>query len=164
MQDELLEALLAKDQAAAVNELGVAVPESWLDEMKDHLEMRLDQSRSDPRAGPWLLRAVIVRAPERIVIGYINFHGPPEDPGWVEIGYDILPEHRRKGFATEAATAMFDWAASRHGITRMRASISPENEPSLKMIAKLGFTRVGEQIDEIDGLEWIFERDWPPGA
>ena len=40
----------------------------------------------------------------------------------------------------------------------MRASIAPDNAPSLRIAERLGLRRVGEQIDEIDGLELVFER------
>ena len=39
----------------------------------------------------------------------------------------------------------------------LRATISPDNEPSLNLIASFGLERNGEQWDEEDGLEWIFE-------
>ena len=32
----------------------------------------------------------------------------------------------------------------------------PDNAASLAIAAKLGFTQVGEQMDEVDGLEWVF--------
>jgi RimJ/RimL family protein N-acetyltransferase len=56
---------------------------------------------------------------------------------------------------------MFDWAASAHGIHRFVASVSPTNEPSLQLIAGFGFARTGSHIDDIDGLEYEFEADWP---
>jgi RimJ/RimL family protein N-acetyltransferase len=59
---------------------------------------------------------------------------------------------------------MFDWAARTHGVGRFRASIAPDNEPSLALIDRLGFEQVGDQWDEEDGLELIFEGDWPPAA
>ena len=34
----------------------------------------------------------------------------------------------------------------------------PDNEPSLALIRRAGFVEVGSQIDEIDGLELIFEK------
>jgi RimJ/RimL family protein N-acetyltransferase len=88
--------------------------------------------------------------------GYVNFHGPPEDRGWVEIGYVVSPEFRRRGYALEAAIAMFEWAAEQ-GVRRFRASVSPDNGPSLAMVRKMGFHQIGEQMDEIDGLEYVFE-------
>ena len=52
---------------------------------------------------------------------------------------------------------MWRWAAE-HGARVLRASISPDNEPSLALIDKAGFVEVGSQMDEIDGLELIFEK------
>jgi len=40
----------------------------------------------------------------------------------------------------------------------VRASVAPGNAPSLGLIAPLGFVHIGEQIDERDGLELVFER------
>ena len=75
----------------------------------------------------------------------------------VEIGYTIVRSRRRQGYASEAADGMWRWAAE-HGARVLRASISPDNEPSLALINKAGFVEVGSQMDEIDGLELIFEK------
>jgi RimJ/RimL family protein N-acetyltransferase len=102
-------------------------------------------------------------APEgRRVIGSIGFHGPPDEGGRLEIGYSVDPDYRRRGFAIEAVRAMFDWALVRHGIHRFVASVSPDNAASLGLIGQLGFGRIGEQMDPIDGLEYVFEARWPP--
>jgi RimJ/RimL family protein N-acetyltransferase len=97
----------------------------------------------------------------RHVVGSIGFHGPPDDQGRLEVGYRVEPSYRRRGLAREAVTAMFDWAASEHGIHRFVASISPTNAPSLQLTAGLGFVETGSHTDEIDGLEIEFEAEWP---
>jgi len=79
----------------------------------------------------------------------------------VEVGYTLLPEARGNGYAIEAVRAAFDWATAVHGIRRFRASVAPDNERSLNLIGKLGFTQTGEQWDEIDGLELVFEMERP---
>jgi RimJ/RimL family protein N-acetyltransferase len=56
---------------------------------------------------------------------------------------------------------MFDWARTVHEVNRFIASVSPDNEASLELIAQLGFEKVGEQMDDIDGLEYVFEAPWP---
>jgi RimJ/RimL family protein N-acetyltransferase len=48
--------------------------------------------------------------------------------------------------------------AAEAGVPRVRLSIAPDNVASLGVARKLGFERVGEQIDEEDGLEYVFER------
>ena len=79
----------------------------------------------------------------------------------MEIGYRVDPGYRRQGYALEAVRGLMDWAAGR-GVHRFVASIAPDNKASLALAAKLGFERVGEQIDDIDGLEYVFETIWRP--
>ena len=95
------------------------------------------------------------------MVGQIGFHEPPDRAGVVEVGYMVFPEHRRRGYAEEALRTMIDWAAGRPGVTAVRASVSPHNEPSLNLVAKLGFVQTGSQIDDIDGLELVFELPLP---
>src|SRR5207237_8332173 len=102
------------------------------------------------------LGSIGLRGPTRVMVGRFNFHGPPEN-GAAEVGYTIQPEHRRRGYATEATAAMLDWARAEHGVRRFIASISPDNEPSLRLARHLGFVQIGEQMDEEDGLELVFE-------
>jgi len=74
----------------------------------------------------------------------------------VEFGYTIFERYRRHGYATEAVIGLMDWARALFNVRRFVASIAPENLPSLRLVAGLGFTKVGEQVDEIDGLEHVF--------
>ena len=50
-----------------------------------------------------------------------------------------------------------DLIAKRTDVKVLRYTVSPDNEASMHIIKKLGFEQVGEQIDEEDGLELIFE-------
>jgi RimJ/RimL family protein N-acetyltransferase len=50
-----------------------------------------------------------------------------------------------------------DWAHEEKGIGRFIASVAPTNDPSLAIVRKLGFVQTGEQWDEEDGLELVFE-------
>jgi RimJ/RimL family protein N-acetyltransferase len=112
--------------------------------------------REDPNAQQWLVRAMVLRETGRRMAGHIGFHGPPVD-GAAELGYTVFPEYRRRGYALEAATALMDWAQKTHGVRRFIVSVSPSNGPSLALAAKMGFAKTGEQMDEVDGLEYVFE-------
>ena len=137
-------------------DLGFRDPDGFLADSAGLVRWRLEQLAADPAEEPWLLRAVVLRE-SAAAVGYANFHAPPDDRGMVEIGYTILPGHRGHGYATEAAHGMWEWAA-RHGARILRASVRPDNEPSLALVRRAGFVEVGEQIDEFDGLELIFEK------
>ena len=163
-----MEALARDDVAAAADEIGATVPEDMPDYLRDFLRYRLAQLAVDPTIRKWLGRAMVWtdadRGGARHVIGSIGFHGPPDELGRLEIGYKVEPAFRRQGIAREAAAAMFEWAYREHGIRRFVASVSPTNEPSLRLAAGFGFEQVGEQMDEIDGLELVFETTWPRPA
>ena len=137
-------------------DLGFADPDGILSDSAELVHWRLVQIAADPSHESWLIRA-IVRRDDGVAVGYVNFHAPPNERGMVEIGYTIVPSRRRHGYASEAADGMWAWAGE-HGARILRASISPDNEPSLALIHRAGFVEVGSQIDEIDGLELIFER------
>ncbi|WP_307861952.1 GNAT family N-acetyltransferase [Nocardioides sp. SYSU D00065] len=60
-----------------------------------------------------------------------------EGTAYVEVGYHVVPELRRHGYATEAARAVRDCAA-RHGVDHLVALVRPENTPSQGVARKLG--------------------------
>jgi ribosomal-protein-alanine N-acetyltransferase len=151
---EALEALVRGDLGAASRAAGVTLPAAFL---KDERlwRMRLEQLIAAPETAGWLLRAVV--AESGAVVGYVGFHGPPDPDGMVEIGYTILREYRRRGHARAAADALLTYARD-HGAVTARASVSPDNDASLSLVRSSGFVHVGEQWDEEDGLELVFER------
>ena len=159
-----MQALAAHDFAGAELAIGARVPPWLANQLENFLKFRLAQLAVDPTIREWLGRAMVVSHGEgvRAVIGSIGFHGPPDAEGRLEVGYSVDPNYRRQGYAREAVEALFNWAHHEHGIDRFVASISPDNEPSLRLARGFGFVQVGSQIDEIDGLELVFETKWPP--
>lgn len=160
MSAAFMEALLEDDFAGAEADAGVALPEFFRAERWGHLRHRLGMVRADPDALDWLTRLMVLRDTGQAV-GHIGFHEPPHPQGWVEVGYTVFPEHRRRGYAEEAVRGLFDWACGERGVCRFRASVGPWNRPSLALVRKLGFEQTGVQVDELDGEELVFEVDWP---
>jgi len=157
---EILECYLAGDVPAAESAIGVRLP-PWVGEEAGLMRLRLRQIREEPGSEPWLLRPIALRGAEPVTIGLFNFHGPPDDLGFAEIGYGLDPTYWGQGYAIEAVRAMLDWAAAEYGVHRFRASISPDNTRSANLVAKLGMTRVGAQWDTYDGLELLYTvRGW----
>jgi RimJ/RimL family protein N-acetyltransferase len=117
---------------------------------------RLDQMAADPGEG-WMTRQAVLGHGE-LVVGHAGFHGPPDAAGMVEIAYSVAPEFRRQGYARAMLTELLRRAAAEPAVTTVRATIAPDNAGSLATIAGFGFTETGEQWDEEDGRELIFER------
>ncbi|AGZ42569.1 GNAT family N-acetyltransferase [Actinoplanes friuliensis] len=151
-----LQALIESDLPAAGAAAGQELSEYILGE-KWLWEMRFEQIARDPASAEWIARAVVAE-PEQVVIGHAGFHGPPDADGMVEVAYSVAPAYRRRGFAKEMLAALIARAETDPRVRVVRASISPENAASLATIAGFGFVQVGEQWDEEDGLELLFER------
>ena len=154
-----LERLAVGDGGSVAADLAAVLSHAWLDEVAWLAALRAEQLRLRPADGPWLLRPILLRgeAGARTAIGYLNFPGGPDDAGRAEVGYTLLPDARGHGYAIEAVRAAIEWAIEVHGIRRFRAAVAPDNERSRNLILKLGFRQTGEQWDEVDGRELVYE-------
>ena len=152
----VIDDVIANGRQAFVRLVGVGYPPGWPLEDRHVLDLRRRQI-SEGADHRWLLRAVVTRTVP-VMVGRVGFHGPPDANGMVEIGYKIDAEHRRRGFGFECAHRLIESAERLPQVSVVRASIAPDNAPSLRIAERLGLRRVGEQIDEIDGLELVFER------
>jgi RimJ/RimL family protein N-acetyltransferase len=88
---------------------------------------------------------VIVRREDGLAVGDAGFHGPPGDDGEVEIGYALVPAARGSGLASEAISLLVSWARSQPGVSCVTARVDPGNEPSRRVLERLGFERDGER-------------------
>lgn len=135
-----------------------ALPQEFEAEALELFAMRRDQATRVPDHEPWLLRAIVLRE-TREMVGYANFHGPPGindtgAPNAVSIGYEVFPEHRGRGYATEAASELLEWAEREHGVTHVVCGVAPGNAASMRVLEKLAFRRTALVVDG----EVIFER------
>lgn len=157
----LLTALIDFDRTEIGRHSALDFRAPW-DDAADVLKLRRDGVLADPAYAPWSLRA-ISRAEDDLVIGHIGFHARPDAaylrervPGGVELGYTIFAPYRGNGYGQEACASMMQWARGFAGVQRFVLSISPANAASLAIAGKLGFRQIGEQMDEVDGLELVF--------
>ncbi|GAA1663387.1 hypothetical protein GCM10009745_01270 [Kribbella yunnanensis] len=150
-------ALLEGDLETAGALTGVELGELFVEDRAKWLwGYRLKQLETEPEAADWIAR-IVVNEPEGVVVGYTGYHGPPDEVGMVEVGYTVDPAYQRQGYATAMLQALLDRAAHEPAVRVVRASISPGNVASLATVAKFGFVQVGDQWDDEDGLELLFE-------
>lgn len=105
---------------------------------------------------PWV-HGFTVALDEAGAIGSCSFKGPPDTEGVVEIAYAIDPEHQNKGYATEAASAITQFAFGFADVNIVRAHTLPENNASSHVLRKCGFQYLGEVMDPEDGRIWRWE-------
>jgi [ribosomal protein S5]-alanine N-acetyltransferase len=113
---------------------------------------------SSDESVPWIDGFSLVDRGTGATVGSCGFKGPPDGEAVVEIAYGIAPEMRGKGYATEAAAALTQYAFSSGNVRMVRAHTLPEKNASGRVLTKCGFQFVGEQVDPEDGLVWRWER------
>lgn len=91
-------------------------------------------------------------------VGQCGYKGPPDADGTVEIAYMVEADHQGRGYATEAAWALTDYAFSHPEVRMVRAHTAPEPNASTRVLGKCGFRKIGEIIDPEDGLVWRWEK------
>ena len=144
---------LVHAELRAPKELGwlltAEVPESWPPELYDKAAAEYTLARLGEGSAQvgWWLHYIVVRSTQsrrRTLIGTCGFKGPPTADGIVEIGYGILPEFRRQGYATEAAQGLIAHAFAHPEVARVIAETLPDLFPSIGVLRKIGFGDVGE--------------------
>lgn len=118
--------------------------------------MRSKQVEKDPASAAWVT-GVIWEEQEQVAVGRAGYHGPPDPSGMVEIGYAVDPAYRRRGYARGALEGLLQRAAREPGVQTVRVTITPDNVASRRLASQYGFAEVGEQWDDEDGLEIIYE-------
>ena len=157
--------LAGRDALAAA--LDAHVPESWPPEL---------YGEGGTAAARWVL-ARMAEAPAerrffqyyflhvgdgaaRTLVGVGGFKGAPVD-GVVELGYEVLAEYRRRGFATEATAAMLSFAFAQDDVQTVAAQTLPHLAASIGVLQRCGFrlTGTGEAAGvirfEITRDEWL---------
>jgi len=128
--------------------LGACVPPTWPPEYLDapSLEFTVDRLEEGPEQAGWWLYFVLLTAAEggRTLIGGAGYKGPPSTDGMVEVGYGIVSDHRRRGYASETVRGLLGHAFALPAVQRVISETLPELAPSIGVLRKCGFCLIGE--------------------
>ena len=101
------------------------------------------------------LFSVILKTEERLIgdcgLEHMEVSGAAE----VELGYDMRSDYWCRGFATEAAAAVRDFAFARLGLPRLVSLIRPSNVASRRVAEKIGMEKERE-ITRGDHAYWVY--------
>jgi RimJ/RimL family protein N-acetyltransferase len=124
-------------------------------------ESFLKRLRDATVADPWRDGFGVLHLVENRLIGLASFNGPPDANGAVEISYGIAPDHAGRGYATEAARLLIDYAVASGQVRMVRAHTLPEKNASTRILEKCGFQHRGAVKHPEDGLIWLWELPAP---
>ena len=107
-------------------------------------------------AGAWAIRGYsMFSVIEKSTGRWVGRLGPWRPEGWpgAEIGWGLARAAWGRGYATEAAAALVDWALSHPEVNRVCASMPPDNAAAIRVARKIGMRLLGtvweEDLDEV---------------
>jgi RimJ/RimL family protein N-acetyltransferase len=130
---------------------------AWLRERFERLESR----RSPDGREEWLNWVMRLRETDALT-GYVQatVHGD----GSAAVAYVLGSAWWGRGLATEAVQAMIGELAAAHGVHTLRAVLKRSNEPSLRLLQRLGFAPAPQEEHERCGVEPDERLLWRPVA
>src|SRR3954469_11223979 len=130
--------------------LGASVPDNWPPETAaDALPLFLGWFEAAPDRVGWFGWYALVAEDEAalpVLVGGGGFLGPPRD-GVAQIGYSVLPQFQRQGYATEMVRELVDWALGQQRMVRIVAETEWSNPASVRVLEKAGFVSVGPSAE-----------------
>jgi len=152
----IIELFEKKNDSVALLDRSFTNPHRVLLDSSGPLAWRVPQVKVDPSVNRWFVRYIVLKQSQE-VIGSTSFHGVPDADGMMEIGLGIEEAFRNKGYAREALAGMWKWVCAYPEVKTLRYTVSPDNLASIAVINYFGFEYKGQQIDEEDGPENIYE-------
>ena len=153
---EILLQKVLENESESAKYFDVTFAEEWNAFGKFVFEWSLDQQLKYPDKKHWLSYFIYVEN-ANCIIGTCGFKGPPSEEGTVEIGYEISPAYRRKGYAAEAAHALCKFASKHKEINSVIAHTLADDSRSPGVLQKYGFVYSESLLDPEDGevKRWI---------
>src|SRR6266404_1762814 len=108
---------------------------------------------------PWQFGFAVIHKIDNRLMGLCGFPGPPDSDGVAEIAYGIAPSYQSKGYATEVANALIDFASRDSRVTTICAHTLAETSASTRVLEKCGFKKISYGLDPENNLPvWRWER------
>jgi len=124
------------DQELAVY-FGLTTPEALEKEKERHRKGVTTFNKS-------FLNFLILDKGSKKVLGSCGYHTWYTEHARAEIGYALYDEaYKGQGIMKEAMPPIIRFGFEVMGLNRIEAFIGPENEPSLRLVKRLGFTEEG---------------------
>lgn len=79
----------------------------------------------------------------RALLGAGGYFGPPDADGTVEVGYSVLPEWQRRGYAREIVDLLAENAFTFPQVSRIIAHTAQDNLASVRVLVRCGFVAAG---------------------
>ncbi|MEO5964932.1 MAG: GNAT family protein [Candidatus Limnocylindrales bacterium] len=152
----------------------VARYQSWdapypVERAQAFMDWLADRHPDEP--GEWHQLAIAEREAPGRVVGDCGFRPHADVPVIVDVGFTLHPGSQGRGFASEAIGELLRYLFEARGKHKVTADCDTRNDPSWRLMERLGFTREGTLRESYrDGDAWSDEHlygllaaDWRAG-
>lgn len=138
---------------------------------EQHWQAQIAQSREDWQQDRALRLFIFPHHEPATIIGNVNFSNFVRGAAhFCHLGYNVAQTAQGQGYMTEAVRAAIDYVFSELGMHRVMANYMPHNQPSGRLLRRLGFVVEGYARDYllIDGcwqdhiLTSLVNENWQP--
>jgi aminoglycoside 6'-N-acetyltransferase len=125
----------------------VRAHQGWHDTTPDYIRAEIEEmlrrAPGEPGGG---IQFTVERLDTGQLVGDVGMR-VDDEPGVMLVGYTMSPAHQGRGYATEAVTALVDYAFDKLGADMVRAYAEATNVASIRVAEKVGLP-VAERFDE----------------
>ncbi|MCU1591599.1 MAG: family N-acetyltransferase [Frankiales bacterium] len=125
--------------AGAVADLGLTAAVGW-----PHADTADALRPLAEHGGPEAAHGTFLITVDGELVGECGWLGGPDENGDAEIGYGLAASARQRGLGTEAVAMLAAWVEQQPGVRRVTADSLVGNEPSRRVLERLGFRPVSE--------------------
>lgn len=139
--DKMIETKRLKIYAASKEEMKAFIEKQTIDVLKEAYTEMLNGCLAHPDKLEWYA-IWMIELKDGTHVGELCFKGLSEE-GMTEIGYGIEEFYQCRGYATEAVSAIAEWALRQKGVRCIEAEAEESNAASVRVLEKCGFVRNG---------------------
>jgi RimJ/RimL family protein N-acetyltransferase len=130
--------------------IGATAPASWPPEHNDAamfawVRRLIENNPGEAGYNTWFIIG------DGMLCGTAGYKGPPGEDSSVEIGYSVIPEAQRRGFASGAVGLLVVRAFRDPRVMAVRAETLPDGIASQAVLRRCGFAEAGTRQDPEDG-------------
>lgn len=131
-----------KNDFSDLTQMGFKKGASWPDHDVIETLPKILHNLSQVEAPTGFESWMIIKKETSEIIGDLGFKGFNKEEKSADLGYGIIKEERRKGYAEEATKTILAWAFSNAFVQKITARCAVDNLGSINLLKKLDFTVV----------------------
>ena len=145
-EENMIETKRLKLYAASREQMEAFIASQEINVLKAAYTEMLDGCLAHPEQWEWYA-IWMAELKDGTHVGELCFKGI-DGSGSTEIGYGVADEYQGHGYASEAVTALVDWALEHPGVNCVTAETEENNAASQRVLQKAGFLPTGEAGEE----------------